>query len=506
MIRQLLTESVLLSLAGGALGTLLGYGGIRALLVINTGSLSMVGNNGAAVTVDWRVMSFALAISLGTGIVFGLIPALRGSHADLNAILKDGGPRSGAGLRQSKARAALVVSQVSLAVVLLVGSVLLIRSFVALNAVDPGFETRNVVTMNVLVSGKKYSKSAVVAEIVRAGLDRLRSVPGVIAAGATCCEPLSQGTYDMSFEIVGRPSAGSSVGQDVGYATVSPGYFEAFKIPVKRGRTLSTHDDLKSPAVVLISERMAREFWPNRDPLGDQIAIGRGSGMKEFKDEPVRQIIGIVGDIRSEGLDAKPRPIMYVPQAQLTDAASSFFLRLMPLAWVVRTQSESRNLLALIQQQLGESTGLPVTDVAPMDRVVRAQVGRQRFSMVLMTVFGCVALLLAAIGIYGLMAYAVEQRRQEIGIRIALGAESGQVRNMVVRDGMRLALAGVAAGLGAAWSSARSVESLLYGVEARDPWVFFAVPVLLSAIALIAVWLPATRASRINPTDSTRCA
>jgi ABC-type antimicrobial peptide transport system permease subunit len=224
--------------------------------------------------------------------------------------------------------------------------------------------------------------------------------------------------------------------------------------------------------------------------------------MKEFQDEPVRQIIGVVGDIRSEELDAKPRPIMYVPQAQLPDAENAFFLRLLPLTWVVRTESEPLTLLAGIQEQLRQSTGLPVTDAAPMDRVVRAQIGRQRFSMTLMTVFGSTALLLAAIGIYGLMAYTVEQRRQEIGIRIALGAESGQVRNMVLREGMSLALAGVVTGLVAAWSLARSVESVLYGVSAHDPMVFVAVPIVLSAVALLAIWFPANRASRVNAIDS----
>jgi putative ABC transport system permease protein len=502
VVRQLLTESVLLSIASGALGSLLGYSGIRVLLALNAGSLSMVGENGAAVTIDWRVLSFALAISLLTGIVFGLLPALRGSSVDLNAVLKDGGARSGSGLWRSKARAALVVSEAGLAVVLLVGSVLLIRTFVTLAAVDPGFETTNVVTMNVLVSGKKYSKSAAVTEIIRAGRERLRSIPGVIAVGTTCCEPLSQGTYDMDFDIVDRPSGGSSVGQDVGWAIVSPGYFEAFKIPVKRGRTLSAQDAARSQAVVLISEHMAQQFWPDRDPIGDRIAIGRRAGMKEFRDEPVRQIIGVVGDIHSEGLDVKPRAIMYVPQAQLPDAENAFFLRLLPLDWVVRTQFEPGSLLAAIPEQLHQSTGLPVTGVAPMGRTVRAQIGRQRFTMVLMTTFGSIALLLAAIGIYGLMAYAVEQRRREIGIRMALGAQAGQVRNMVLREGMGLTLAGVVAGLVAAWLLVRSIESLLYGVRIHDPIVFGAVPLVLSAVAMLAIWFPAGRASRMNPIDS----
>jgi predicted permease len=408
VIRQLLTESVLLSLVGGALGLLLGDGGIRALLAINTADLPMVGQKGAAVTIDWRVMVFAFLVSLGTGITFGLFPALLGSRADLNSVLKDSGGRSGTGLRQNKVRAALVVSEVSLAVVLLVGSALLIRSFVTLYRVDLGFDPKNVVTMNVLLAGPKYSKSAGVTDTVRSGLEHLRSLPGVVAARATCCLPLAQGTYDLNFDFMGRPPAILSAGQEAGWTTVSPGYFDVFKIPVKRGRTFNGRDDNKPPAVVVINERMAAQYWKDRDPLGARIAIGRGSGIKEFKNEPVRQIVGIVGDIRSEGLDAKARPIMYVPQAQLPDAESVFFFRLLPMAWVVRTQGEQRRLIPAIREQLRQATELPVTDVASMDEVVWYQTGRQRFSMLLMAVFRGVALLLAAIGIYGLMAYTVE--------------------------------------------------------------------------------------------------
>ena len=504
MIRQLLTESVLLSLAGGALGLLLGYGGIRALLAINTAGLAMVGEHGEGVGMDWRVMGFALAVSLGTGIIFGLFPAVEGSRADLNSVLKEGGGRSGGGRRQNKARGLLVVSEVSLAVVLLVGSALLIRSFMVLHAVELGFDTKNVVTMNVLLGGPKYAKTTGVADTVRSGLERLRSLPGVVAAGATCCLPLGQGTYDMNFEIVGRTDAVPYGEQQVGWATVSPGYFEAFKIPVKRGRAFGAGDDGKSPAVVVINEGIARKYWKDRDPLGERIVIGRAGGMKEFKDEPVRQIVGIVGDIRSEGLDAKPRPIMYVPQAQLPDAASAFFLRLLPLAWVVRTEGEPGGMAREIRDQLRQATGLPVTDVAWMDHVVWSQTASQRFALLLMTVFGSTALLLAAIGIYGLMAYTVEQRRQEIGIRMALGAESSQVRNMVVRQGMGLALVGVVAGLGAAWGLARLIESFLFGVKAHDPIVFVVVPIVLSVVALGAVYGPANRASRVNPIDSLR--
>jgi len=505
VVRQLLTESVLLSFIGGVLGALLGYGGVRALLAVNTGGLVMVGNRGAAVTIDWRVMGFSLVVTLLTGVVFGMFPALQGSRVDLNATLKDSGGCSGTGVRQNKARAALVLSETSLAAVLLVGAALLIRSFVALSAVDPGFDTKNVLTMNVLMTGPKYSKSAGIADAVRAGLERLRSLPGVVAASATCCLPLAQGTFDLNFDVIGRSSmAQSSAAQTVGWAPISPGYFEVFHIPIKRGRTFTDRDDNKSPAVVVISERMANQYWKDGNPLAHSIVIGRGGGMDAFKDEPVRQIIGIVGDIRSEGLDSKPRPLMYVPQAQLPDAENVMFFRLLPMAWVVRMQGSRRDLELQVEEQIREATGLAVTDVAPMDQVVWAQTGRQRFNLTLMSVFGGSALLLAAIGIYGLIAYTVEQRRHEIGIRLALGAESGHVRNMLVRQGMIVALAGIVVGIGAACGLARSIESLLYGVKARDPVVFLAIPVVLIGVALLAAWLPASRASRMNPLEALR--
>jgi putative ABC transport system permease protein len=503
IIRQLLTESLLLSLVGGGLGLLLGYGGIRIVLSINTASLAMIGDNGSAVTLDWRVIVFSLVVSLATGIIFGLLPALQSSRADLNSALKSGTSGSGTDSRQNRIRALLVVGEVGIAVVLLVGSLLLIRSFVALYAVDPGFETKNVITMNVLLGGPKYSKSAAVADAVDQSLERLRLMPGVSAAGATCCLPLAQGEYDLNFEILSGPTA-SVAGQEVGWATVSPGFFDTLKIPVKRGRAFDARDNRGSAAVVLINERMAERFWKGRDPVGDRLVIGRNAGMSEFKDEPVRQIVGIVGDIRSDGLDTAPRPIMYVPQAQIPDAENAFFHVLLPIAWVVRTEGEPSGLIPAIQEQLRRTTGLPVTDVAPMSRVVQAQTGRQQFSMLLMSIFGSVALLLAAIGIYGLMAYSVEQRRREIGIRLALGAESSQVRNSIVQKGMTLAALGTAAGLGASWGLTRLIRSLLYGLQAHDPMAFVATPMILIVVALLAVLPSANRASAVDPAESLR--
>jgi putative ABC transport system permease protein len=503
VIRQLLTESVLLSAAGGALGLLLGHAGIRALLAVNTAGLPLVGPNGTEVTMDWRVMTFAIVVSLVTGIVFGLFPAFQGSRTDVSSILKNNDGRSSTGLRLRKAHAALVISEVGLAVILLVGSALLIRSFAALYAVQPGFETKNVVTMDVLMAGPKNSKASRVADTVRRGLERIRSTPGVAAAGTTCCLPLAQGTFNENFEIVGDGRA-SSPAEDIGWTTISSGYFDAYKIAMKRGRQFTDRDDSKSPAVVIINERMAQTYWKDADPLKDRILIGQDAGVNEFKDEPVRQIIGIVSDVREEGLDSKPRAVMYVPQAQLTDAESALFFRLLPMGWVIRTQAESQPLVKTIQEELENATGLPVTGVASMDQVVWAQTGRERFNLLLMTIFGCSALLLAAIGIYGLMAHTVAQQTQEIGIRLALGAEASGITRAVVRQGMSLALAGVLIGLAAAWGLARWMESLLFGVKTHDPMVYLTVPAILSLVALIAVWPAAARASRVSPAESLR--
>jgi predicted permease len=497
IVRQLLTESVLLSLAGGALGLFLGWAGIRALLSINTAGLPRIGEAGTLVGIDWRVVAFTLVVSIGTGVLFGLIPALHSSRVDLTSTLKESGGRSGSGFRQNTARSVLVVSEVALALVLLIGSALLIRTATALAHVNPGFDVDNVLTMRMSLTGPAFQRSETVEQLVRTGVERLRALPGVLNASATCCVPL-QGGYGLPFVIAGRPlNDGPFHGGGI-WKNISPGYFEVFRIPVKRGRTLTERDDSRGVPVVIINEAMARQFWPKGDPLNDRLIIGRGV-MKEFASEPERQIVGVVGDTRDGGLNNDPQPVMYIPQAQVPDAANALNVRLAPFAWVVRTEVESGAMTTAVQEQLRQATGLPVSDVRSMSEVVSLSTSREQFNMWLMTVFGCSALLLAAIGIYGLMAYAVEQRRQEIGIRLALGAEAAHVRRMVVVQGMRLAIAGIVIGLAAAFYLARWITTLLFAVTARDPLVFAGVPVLLTLVALLAVWLPAARASRVDP-------
>lgn len=284
---------------------------------------------------------------------------------------------------------------------------------------------------------------------------------------------------------------------------VSPGFFEVFDIPLKRGRAFTARDGAKSPPVAIINETMAREFWKDRDPLNEQIVIGRGL-LDELKDEPVRQIIGVVGDVRDQGLRNAPRAVLYVPQVQVPDAWTARYIRDDFMTWVAHTQTAPGKLAPAIQEQLRKATGLPVSAPVSMSKVVSLSTARDEFSMLLMTVFGALALLLASVGLYGLMAYTVEQRTQEIGIRLALGADANQVKKMVVWQGMRLVIPGAALGLLAAWSGARVMESLLFGVQARDLVVFIAVPVVLSAVALLAVWLPAKRASRVDPSVALR--
>jgi putative ABC transport system permease protein len=503
IIRQLLTESVLLSVAGGIAGLALGLIGIRVLLAINTAGLPRLGERGTLVGADWRVLAFTLLISVGTGILFGLIPALQSSRADLSATLKEASGRTGTGFRQNKVRSVLVIAEVALALVLLVGSALLIRTSLALSGVNPGFDPNNVLTMRMSLTGPRFLKADGVERLVRDSATRLSALPGVELASATCCIPL-EGGYGLSFDIVGRPPANNEIhAGGGGWMTVSPGYFEVFKIPVKRGRTFTETDDKAARPVVIINEAMAKKFWKTGDPLRDQMVIGKG-GMHEFASEQPRQIIGVVADSRDGGLNRDPEPKMFVPQAQIPDEVNALNVRISPMSWVVRTKALPYSLSSAIQEQLRQVSGLPVSDVRTMNEVVSVSLSRQRFNMLLMTIFGGSALLLAAIGIYGLMAYSVQQRTQEIGIRLALGAETGAVRNMVVLQGMRLVLIGVAIGIGSAFGLTRFLAAFLFGVNVRDPMAFTVIPIALISVALLAIWMPALRASKLDPIQALR--
>jgi predicted permease len=503
LVRQLLTESVVLAALGGVFGLLIGTFGIRALLSVNRAGLPRIGMDGSGVSMDWRVVLFTVAATIGTGILIGLIPALQGSRVDLNTTIKESASRSGSGFRQNKTRSVLVVLEVALALILLVGAGLLIRTSIALAAVDPGFDATNVLTMRMSLSGPRFVTTDGVDRMIRDAVERLGALPGVELASATCCVPL-QGGYGLPMTIVGRPLTDGPYHGGGGWVTASPGYFDVFKIPLKRGRVFTERDDKAGQPIVVINQAMAKQFWPNGDPLSDKIVIGRGV-MREFAGEPERQIVGVVGDTHLGSLTTNPGPTMYVPQAQVTDAANALNVSLTPMAWIVRTRTAPRSLSGPIQEELRKGTGLPVSDVETMNRLVALSVSRQRFNMLLMIVFAGAALLLASIGIYGLMAYSVEQRTQEIGIRIALGALASSVRRMVVMQGLRLALVGVLIGVASAYGLAQLIQSILFGVNARDPLVFVGIPIVLAVVALIAVWLPALRASRVDPLTALRC-
>ncbi len=502
IIRQLLTESVLLSVTGGILGLGLGFAGVRALLAISPAGLPRIGEDGSAIGVDWRVLAFTLGVSLVTGILFGLFPAFSASRSDLNSALRESSNRTGSSFRQSKARSLLVISEVSLALVLLVGSALLIRTFVALRGVGPGFDPHHVLTMEMSLTGDRFQKTAGVAQLSREGRERLNALPGVEESASTCCLPI-QGQFGLPFTIVGRPPVQQKDTPGAGWMSASPGYYSVFKIPILRGREFTENDTASAPGVVLINDTLAKHYWPKENPVGQQIVIGKDVG-PQFE-EPARQIIGVVGDTHEGGLGRDPGPMMIVPAAQVTDGMTALNARIVPMRWVVRTKGDPRQLINAITEQLRQASGgFPVAHVRTMDEVVSRSTSRQTFNMLLLTIFGAVALVLAAIGVYGLMAFSVQQRTQEMGIRMALGADRAAIRKLVVWHGMRLTLVGVAVGIAAAFGLTRLIASFLFGVKPWDPAVFVTVPVILSAVALLAVWLPATRAAKLDPMQALR--
>ena len=481
---------------------MLGVIAVRGLLAINPGNIPRIGENGSAVALDWRVLAFTAVVSIVTGILFGLIPAFQAARTDLSSTLKESSGRTGTGFRQNKARSILVITEMTLAIVLLIGAALLIRTFLALRTVNPGFDPHNVLTLQMSLTGPRFEKTAGVAQVVKTGVERLEALPGVVAAGTTCCIPL-EGGFGLPLIIVGRPLTNGPAHGGAGWETVSSRFFDIFKIPILRGRSFTVRDDAASAPVVIINQALARQFWPKGDPLRDRLIIGKGVG-PEF-DDPPRQIVGVVGDMRDGGLNRDPRPAMYIPEAQVPDGVTALNNRIGPIVWIVRTQTNPHSLSSAVQNELRKATGgLPVARVRSMDEVVVQSTARQDFNMLLLTIFGCSALLLAAIGIYGLMAYSVEQRTQELGIRMALGAQAGDVRNIVIFQGMRLALIGVVVGTAAAVGLMRLIADLLYGVKPWDPLVFVTVPIVLSVVALFAVWLPARRATRIDPLDALR--
>jgi putative ABC transport system permease protein len=513
IVRQLITESLVISGLGAVCGFVVGLVAIRVLLAAYpaanptilanaTSGIPRIGEQGAAIGIDWRVMAFAVAASVVAGIAAGVFPASHLSRVDLQHSLRRTGGGGEGGIKQRRVRAALVVVEIALALALVVGAGLLIRTSFKLRAVDPGFDSRNVLTMRMSVSGTPFERRDGIARLTRQALERVNALPGVTAASTTCCMPLET-VWQLPFAIQGG-SSGSGSRAMAGWTFVSPGYFEVFRIPILRGRDFNERDDATGPGVVIINQEMARRYWPTGDPLDDQLIIGRGV-RPDYEADPIRRIIGIVGDIRDTGLTRTPRPAMYVPVSQVPDGVTLLNVRLLPIVWIARTSGSPHVLAKPIEDALQTiSNGLPVARIRSMDDVVAESTARTRFDMLLMIVFAASALTLAAVGIFGLVGYSVEQRTREIGVRLAVGAGSRQIAAMILRQGMTLSAIGIAIGLIIAFAFARLLAGLLFGVSPRDTLTFMVVPVALGFVALCAVAVPALRASRCTPMDALR--
>lgn len=507
IVRQLLTESAFLGAVSGIAGFILGAWGVRALLALSPGNLPRINDETHATSMtsalDWQVLAFTLGISLLTSILFGLLPALRVSRMDVNSTLKEAGGRSGTGLRQNRARSLLVIAEMALAVILLAGAALMIRTFVGLRSVQPGFDAHNVITMQTSLSSGKYDTTAKVSNMIRQVAQHVEALPGVQSAAGTLMLPV-EGGVDFPFSIEGRsPANGSKYEGDEQWRFVSPAYFNAFRIPLVKGRMFDQRDTGSSERVLVINQAMAKKFWPKEDPIGARIVIGKGLG--PTFEEPARQIVGIVGNVRETGLGDGEQPVMYVPQAQLNDQLTKFANGVVPLSWAIRTTDDPSSLVPAIRREfLAVDSQLPVSKVRTMVQVVSESTARQNFNMLLLTIFAILALSLAAIGIYGLMSYTVEQRTQEFGVRLALGAGARQMLATIVGQGMILAGIGLVIGLAAAYGLTRLLSGLLFGVKATDPLTYVSVAATLSIVAFLATFIPARRATKIDPVIALR--
>jgi putative ABC transport system permease protein len=451
---------------------------------------------------DWRVAVFTIGVAVLTGILFGLFPALHTSSPDLASTLKEGG-RSGGGMLRRRARSFLVVTEVALALVLLTGATLLIRTFAGLRTVDPGFNPHNLLVLETPMSGGAYDSTGKVDSFVDQVVRRVEAVPGVQAAASAIVLPLSGNSVDLPFSIVGRAPGKSQYHGDEYWRSVSPHYFRALEIPLLRGRTFTDSDRGNAAKVVIINQVMARKYWKGQDPIGQVIVIGKGLG-PQF-DDPPRVIVGIVGNVRENSLSEPDGGVMYIPQSQVPEGLTKLANSVIPLSWMVRASSDPMGLRGSVEREVRAVDGLIATGrMGTMEQRIAESLSRQNFNMLLLTIFAAIALLLAAIGIYGLMSYSVEQRMQEIGIRVALGAGRHDVLAMIVRQGMTLAGIGVLAGTAAAYGLTRLLAALLFGVKAQDPVTFVFVAVLVTLVAAAATVVPARRAAAIAPSGALR--
>ncbi len=504
LMRQLLAESVLLAIAGGTAGLALGRLALNPLLSLYPSGLPRAAEFAAGIPLDSRVVYFSLAISLATGAVFGLIPAWQASRAGLNATLKETAGRSGTGLHQNYTRSLLVVFETAIAVVLLACAVLLIRSLTGLRNTDPGVETRNILTMQTSLAGARYDSPARVAALTSAILERLEALPGVRVAAAASALPVASLRIDMPFFVEGWPPVEKGAFDGIEQIRfVSPHFFDVFGIRSLRGRLITKSDSANSAPVVLVNQALAKKFWPNADPIGVRLDMGKGLG--PVFENPPRTVVGIVSNVLERGARRGFMPILYVPLAQATAGSIHHDMSVMPLNWAIRTAGDPLPLAAAIQRVFFTvDSQLPIASVRTMDQILDESAAPDNFNATLLTLFAASALFLAAVGIYGVMSYTVAQRRQEIGIRAALGATSADAWRMVVMGGMRLTLAGLLIGMGFALLLTRLLSSLLYGVTPRDPLTFLAIPAVLGLTALLACAIPAWRAARVDPVIALR--
>ena len=492
ILRQLLTESLLLSLSGGALGIFICLFSMRWIHVLGIKSIPRL----QGVGIDGRVLLFTLLLSVCSAVLFGLVPAWRVSRLDVNSTLKDT-IRGSAGAsavwgRGNNFRRLLVVSELALCVVLLIGAGLLIRSFTRLQNVSPGFNPQGVLTFDLTMTGQRYDDKKAVLNTYRQLWDRLEHSPGAIAAGGVTSMPLSEAFAWTPITVEGRMPLPGEKFLNADERLVGGHYFEAMEIPLSRGRFFSEQDDMTKPIAVIVDEYMADQLWPGQDPIGKRIHIVQ----LESKD-PWQTVVGVVGRVKQDSLDSNPRIAFYLAHTQFPTRAMTvaFRGRTDPAAMLAASKKELRNL----------DPDLPMYSVRTMEQRVNESLAQRRFSMLLLGVFASVALALATIGIYGVMAYLVNQGTRELGIRIALGASPRNILTLVVRQGMVLAFAGVMLGLAAAFLLTRLIRSLLFGVEAFDPITFAGTSFLLAIVTLLACYIPAQRAARIDPLISLRC-
>ena len=487
IVRQLLTESAALGLLGGAAGILVAYWGVQSLRSFLPAEMAQM----KAIRVDGWVLAFALFLSVAASLVFGLAPALFAAGSDLQKTLREGAGRGGASGSRQKARSILAAAEIAVAMVLLVGAGLLVRSFISLTAVSPGFRTERLMKAEVSLPQFEYSTPAQWNAFANDLLARIQAEPGMRDSAIAIPLPLADGNVNLGFEIEGVAAAPSTNTRAADYVAASPEYFRVMGVPLLRGREFSRADVASTPRVAIISEAMARTYFPNEDPIGRRIIFG----FPPDGDAP-REIVGIVGDVRDVGLRQEPAAMMYVPYAQA------------PFWGAVVVTRSSLSLSSFADAVRRDANAidkdLPVTDIAAMPDVVNASVAQPRFQTVLLGLFGALALILAAVGIYGVISFSVAQRTHEMGIRMSLGAQPAQVLRLVMGQGARMALVGIALGAAAALGLTRLMRSLLFGVSATDPLTFAAVAILLVAVALAACYVPARRAMRVDPMTALR--